>query len=142
VFWTAGWYHKLELPGLAMLLVLLAEKDDVVLPLDRIPRWYGISRATAQRGFKELLQHDLIATWVTSRTAPLAPAGITYDTHYRLTGPFDRHSTVPPPREMTSGSIAEFAEAAAALSASQRRRSRRRKPKSSTTSSTERRKSK
>lgn len=89
-FWTEGWYQQLDLPGMAMLLVLLSEKDGVVLPVDRIPDWYGISRATAQRGFTELQKKDLVTVWMTPRKAPLLPAGYTIDKHYRLTGDFAR----------------------------------------------------
>jgi DNA-binding transcriptional ArsR family regulator len=96
-FWDNGWYQKLDTPGLAMLLVLLAEKDGARLPIDQIPKWYGISRATAQRGFKELADHELITTWDQQRKAPLTPEGYTYDRYYRLTGDFKRTTKTAPP---------------------------------------------
>ena len=125
-FWTEGWYRKLELPGLAMLLILLAEKDEVVLPLERIPDWYGISRSTAQRGIAELLGCGLIVKWVTQRKAPLAPLGYTFDTHYRLVGPFARSTRRPAEPEVPQ------LEDTATITSAQRRRSRRRKPQPTT----------
>jgi hypothetical protein len=89
-FWVEGWYQRLSLPGLAMLLVLLAEKDDVVLPIDRVPEWYGISRATAQRGLDELRQKGLVEMRVEQRVEPLAPDGFTSERHHRLVGSFER----------------------------------------------------
>lgn len=86
-FWLDGWYQKLSLPAMAMMLVLLAEKDGVVLPLDRVPDWYGISRATAQRGLKELEDQGLLRINSVRRTEPLAPDGFTFDRHLTLIGP-------------------------------------------------------
>ena len=89
-FWTEGWYQRLSLPAMAMLLVLLAEKDDVVLPIDRVPEWYGISRASAQRGLEELRQQGLAELRIEQRIEPLAPEGYTFERHHRLVGPFVR----------------------------------------------------
>lgn len=89
-FWLDQWYQRLSLPGIAMLLVLLAEKDDVVLPIDRIPDWYGISRATAQRGLAELQKNDLLDVQDIPRKEPRAPLGYTIERHHRLQGAFAR----------------------------------------------------
>ena len=71
-----------------MLLVLLAEKNNVDLPIDRIPEWYGISRATAQRGLAELLRLGLLESTGVQKKAPLAPLGYTIERRHLLIGPF------------------------------------------------------
>lgn len=98
-FWTDGWYQRLDMPGIAMLLVLLNEKNDVVLPLDKMSKWYGISRTTAQRGFSELEDHGLVTNWVSQRPAPLSPIGVTFERHYKLVGPFAKTDTVTPAKK-------------------------------------------
>lgn len=100
-FWTEAWYQRLSLPAIAMLLVLLAEKDDVVLPIDRIPEWYGISRASAQRGLDELRQQGLVDLRIEQRMEPLAPEGYTFERHHRLLGPFARPRRVVAPATVT-----------------------------------------
>ena len=133
-FWDNGWYRELDTPGLAMLLILLAEKDGARLPIDQIPKWYGISRATAQRGFRELAGHQLITTWDQQRKAPLTPEGYTYDRYYRLTGDFKR---TPPKKTPTASKTTRPAAKGLAAQArepkdtkptgSKRRRDRRKK---------------
>ncbi|MDQ1492286.1 MAG: hypothetical protein QOD57_3213 [Actinomycetota bacterium] len=100
-FWTDRWYQRLNLPAVAMLLVLLAEKDGVVLPLDRISTWYGISRATAQRGLAELESHGLLQVRTVQRAEPLAPLGFTYDRHHHLQGVFERSRPGRPEENVT-----------------------------------------
>ena len=123
-FWLDDWYNTLELPALAMLLVLLAEKDDVVLPIDRVPKWYGISRATAQRGLEELREKGLAEIRVEQRREPLSPLGYTFERHYRAAGPFARSSRPAP--GSTEATVTALAPTAAA-----RRRSRRRTARTS-----------
>jgi DNA-binding transcriptional ArsR family regulator len=118
-FWVEGWYHELHLPGLAMLLVLLAEKDDVVLPIDRVPSWYGISRATAQRGLAELREAGLVEMRVEQRVEPLAPEGFTFERHHRLVGSFAR------PAQSTATVTPLTPVTPLTLSAASRRRQRR-----------------
>lgn len=89
-FWLDGWYQKLDLPAMAMLLIFLAEKDDVVLQLDRVPEWYGISRATAQRGITQLEHHGLLDVRAVQRITPQSALGYTFERHYRLAGAFER----------------------------------------------------
>lgn len=115
-FWLDGWYQQLSLPAMAMLLVLLAEKDDVVLPIDRIPEWYGLSRATAQRGLVELRTRGLLNMWVVQRPEPRSPEGYTFDRHHRLLGAFAK-----PSRKQTTATVTELKPSAA------KRRRRRRK---------------
>lgn len=87
-FWTAGWCDKLKLPGLAMLLVALAEKPGFKLPTENMPQWYGWSAHTAERGFAELLEHGILAKHRYRRTTPLSPEGHSYVNSYRLLPPF------------------------------------------------------
>lgn len=89
-FWLEGWYQRLTVPGLAILLVLLAEKDGVLIPLDRFPDWYGISRSTAHRGITELETNELLSIVRTRRVEPLAPDGYTVDRHLILAGAFSK----------------------------------------------------
>jgi len=124
-FWTQGWYQQLDMPGVAMLLVLLNEKNDVVLPLDRIPGWYGISRATAQRGFTELENHGLVTTWVNQRPAPLSPIGVTFERHYKLVGSFAKTDTAKPTTGINFLTLPDILHPDRTPSPAQRRRHRR-----------------
>lgn len=59
-YWLADppWYRELSLPEVAMLLVARSLPDDFILPVDKAPAWYGISRDTARRGLRGLYQRD------------------------------------------------------------------------------------
>ncbi|MBB6033908.1 hypothetical protein [Phytomonospora endophytica] len=87
-YWTAGWCDKLKLPGLAMLLVALAERPGFELPTEKMPQWYGWSADTAERGFTELLEHGILTKHRYRRTAALSPEGYSYVNSYRLLPPF------------------------------------------------------
>ena len=82
------WCSKLKLPAKAMLLVALSLKPPFILPAEKAPDWYGISADTAQRGLASLVQHDVLKVTRTYKSAPLAPKGFTYDSHYTLQGAF------------------------------------------------------
>jgi hypothetical protein len=84
-FWTNGKaYGRLKLPGLAMLLVLLAEKPWVPLPAERPPQWYGWSADTIERGLRELLALGLAVRRESYKEAPLTPTGSTLFHQYNL----------------------------------------------------------
>ena len=88
LFWTAGWYDRLDLPATAMLLVALHEKPSFELPTERVPAWYGWSADTAERGLKTLESVGLIAKTTRLKKAPLSPTGQTRVNIYTLKPPF------------------------------------------------------
>lgn len=88
-----GWFERLDLPAIAMLLVLLKERDTSLLPSANFPAWYGWSADTAERGFGSLVDHGLVKVTKRLRTAPLSPTGRVLVNDYRLTSVLR-----PPPR--------------------------------------------
>lgn len=95
------WCRTLSLRAKALLLVALSLRPGFILPVEKGPEWYGVSADTAQRGLHELVQIGLLERVRRYRKAPLAPEGFTYDSHYTLTGPFERQ--VPNSGEATNG---------------------------------------
>lgn len=87
-YWTDAWDLKLNLAAKAVLLIALSLDDGFVLPAERAPDWYGISADTAQRGLATLRDHGLLDLNVTSKPAPLAPAGFAVVHEYTLQAPF------------------------------------------------------
>lgn len=62
-FWIDGVVDRVRLPGLAMLLIGLAEtgqKERFTLSVDRVHEWYGFSERTAERGYNELLRLNIM----------------------------------------------------------------------------------
>lgn len=62
-FWLDGWYAKLSFPGIAVLLILLAETQGrraVHLSLEDSKAWYGLSSKTMQNGLNELRKNGLL----------------------------------------------------------------------------------
>ncbi|GGL56466.1 hypothetical protein [Planomonospora parontospora] len=90
-FWTNELDARLKLPGLAMLLVLMCEPAWFGLASERYPAWYGWSADTAERGYKELLTHQLAEFRERIVKAPAAPLGYTKTHQYKLAHPF-RHA--------------------------------------------------
>lgn len=86
-FWTDGWYEKLDMPALAMLLVSLHEKPGFELVSERVPDWYGWSSDTAERGMRTLEDLGLLTTYKRVKSAPLSPTGATQVNVYTLVGP-------------------------------------------------------
>lgn len=86
-FWDEELDKKLSLPGLAMLLVCLHEKDGFELPTSRMSQWYGFSEDTAERGFKELRDRGIIEVEKAFKKAPLSPTGLTEINKYHLIWP-------------------------------------------------------
>jgi hypothetical protein len=92
VYWTDGWADRLDLPATAMLLVALHEKDGFELATEWVPRWYGWSADTAERGIATLRDLGLLSVDRRVRKAPLSPTGATVRNVYTLNGPFRRTS--------------------------------------------------
>lgn len=92
-FWLDDWHNMLSLPGVAVLLILLAgtvTRDEAWLSPERAPEWYGIAPKTMYNGLEDLRKNGLLAArdeWV---TAALSGIGKTKKTHYRLRDPFSR----------------------------------------------------
>lgn len=88
-FWRDGWFAKLSLPALAMLLVIAKEtnsKDEVWLTYDNCEEWYGIRSKSAQKGITELMGVGLLHRRTEMKKAPLSPTGRTTRSWYSLTG--------------------------------------------------------
>lgn len=92
-FWLEDWHNKLSLPGVAVLLILLAgtvARDEAWLSPEKAPEWYGVAPKTMYNGLEDLRKHGLLGArdkWV---TAELSGIGRTKRTYYRLRGPFSR----------------------------------------------------
>lgn len=90
-FWKDGWFAKLSLPAVAMLLVVAKEtnhKDEVWLTYDNCEEWYGIRPKSAQKGITELKAKGLLHLRAEPIKAPLSPTGKTTRSWYSLTGDF------------------------------------------------------
>jgi hypothetical protein len=90
-FWRQGWDGKLDLPGIAVLLILLHEKPGYVpLIAERVPEWYGISTSTFEKGVQTLRRNDLLQRKRDKINAPLSDTGFTFVYRYRLLDAFER----------------------------------------------------
>lgn len=90
-FWLAGWHHRLSMPGVAVLLILLAgttARDEMWLSPERADEWYGISTKTMFNGLEDLRKHGLLAVRVEWVTAELSAIGKTRKNWYSLKTPF------------------------------------------------------
>jgi hypothetical protein len=87
-YWRQGWHENLDLPAKAMLLVFLTLPPRSPLPFARAPEWYGISKATAERGIRTLRRKDLLEAVREPIKAPLAPRGFSVRNVYTLSGDF------------------------------------------------------
>lgn len=91
-FWLEGYADRLSLPGVAMLLVLLAGPSAGVkgLRMERMQEWYGFSADTTLRGVKELEQEGILTVSKQRITAPLAPHGWSEVNVYHVNSAFKR----------------------------------------------------
>ncbi|MBS4009549.1 MAG: hypothetical protein KGZ72_02215 [Roseovarius sp.] len=94
-FWEDGWYARLGLPAVAMLLVALAEKQGFELPYERGPDWYGVSADTVYRGFRELNREGLLTYTVRYRPEPLSEVGSVEVRRWYVQDPFARRGARP-----------------------------------------------
>lgn len=90
-FWREK-YEDISLPAIAMLLVVLGEKQPCQLPAERMPEWYGWSADTAERGLRELRKLKIIECEIHKRKTPLSPTGYTMVNEYSVCRPFDQES--------------------------------------------------
>ncbi len=99
IYWTDGWYDKLDLPATAMLLVALQENPaGFKLPTAHMKTWYGWSPDTAERGLKALVEFGLIEKTYVLEKAPLSPTGLTRTNVYKVLPPFRRSDPAKKPR--------------------------------------------
>ena len=93
-FWLLGpsprerWYDVLTLPEIAMLIIARTMGNGFRLPLESVPRWYGISADSALRGLHGLAGHGVLSIAKHYKSAPLAPQGYTAENLYTLKEPF------------------------------------------------------
>lgn len=84
-FWTKGYDEALDLPGLALLLVVAREKNWSPFPAEKAREWYGWSADTHERGLKKLLELGLVERREEYKKAPLSPLGVTMAYQYQRT---------------------------------------------------------
>ncbi len=84
-FWTLGRDEDLDLPGLALFLVVAREKNWSTFPAEKAPEWYGWSPDTHERGLKKLVALGLVERREHRTKAPLSPLGFTMAHQYQRT---------------------------------------------------------
>ncbi|WEV58814.1 hypothetical protein OZX67_08485 [Bifidobacterium sp. ESL0728] len=89
---TQNVIENIKMPGLAMLLVFLKEKQPCQLPIEHMPEWYGWSSDTAQRGINELIHLGILGKTQKIIERPLSPTGYTKVNEYTILPPFDKPS--------------------------------------------------
>lgn len=90
-YFLNGWHARLSLPGTVALLISLDRSRTKLwfeLPKERAARWFGISADTIQRGFDELLAHELVEVEHRPVKSARARYGWTLNNFYRLLGDF------------------------------------------------------
>jgi hypothetical protein len=92
-YWKEGWHEKLSLAAKAMLLISLYPGNGFPLPLGKLPRWYGISESTGERGLTELAEKRLLHREKHRRPDVESPVGFTDANYYELLPPFGPRAT-------------------------------------------------
>jgi hypothetical protein len=87
-YWSDDYHERLSVPGKAVLLIALTLGDWFSLPTRRGPEWYGISRSTLERGFRDARRAGVSEARFEFKEAPLAPEGYTKENYYLLMPPF------------------------------------------------------
>jgi hypothetical protein len=72
-----------------MLMISLSLKPDFALPIDQVPKWYGVSSNSAQRGLNELRERGVLTYREKRRDSWDGPDGYVLENRYTLTGPFE-----------------------------------------------------
>lgn len=86
-YWREGYFTTLSMAAKVMLLVALERDDGFYLPFEYAPDWYGISADTAERGLRELHNHDILHEWVPN---PRSDTGWAPRWTYTVTGSFSK----------------------------------------------------
>ena len=87
-YWLDGWDRKLSAAEKLMLLIALDQKDGFDISPERTPAWYGISRATAQRGYRGLVEHGILSAEIYHQADPKSPTGWRTSIRYTTLGPW------------------------------------------------------
>jgi hypothetical protein len=87
-YWTEGHDAQLTTAEKIMLLISLDQVEGFVLPMNRAPKWYGISEPTARRGFRGLESKGLLTKTVGYVVSARSPTGWMEEFRYTLTGPY------------------------------------------------------
>jgi hypothetical protein len=129
--WSDEHHLVLDVPGKAVLMIAMTLGDWFSLPTRQGPAWYGLSRSTMERGFKNAQVAGVIEVRAEFKDAPLAPEGYTLENYYRLLPPFG------PCGKLAKSAHPIFSLEAAVLSPSSqvdkpKRRTKRRKPATKT----------
>jgi hypothetical protein len=97
-YWTDGLIDRLNLPGKAMLLVILRDTQDpkgkrtFVMAVERAKEFYGFSERTAERGYQSLRQAGILKEKMVLVEAPRHPLGRRQEWHRALEPPFSTDS--------------------------------------------------
>lgn len=89
-YWLEGWDLKLSSPEKLMLLIALDQQDGFDISPERVPDWYGLSRNTAQRGYKGLVSNGILDAKTTWVAEPKSPTGWKKVVRYTTVGPWAR----------------------------------------------------
>lgn len=89
-YWLSGHYLSLNMPGKAMLLIALGEKDWFELEVARVPGYYKISPETALRGYHELIRAGFIISDQRPLKDPTHPDGRRVAKVWHLLDPYQR----------------------------------------------------
>ncbi|MGW0836506.1 hypothetical protein [Streptomyces prunicolor] len=99
-FWKRRFDGRIDVPGLAMLLAVAADKQWARFPSDYSPDWYGWSPDTTERGLRKLIELGLADRREAYIKTPLSPTGSTLVYEYNL------KKWMRPPRGQKPGSPA------------------------------------
>ena len=94
-FWSEEDFARLNLPGLAVLLVLAKEtnkKPEFRVTQEQIAEWYGISRSTAAKGLGELRGLGILKERTERIPAKLSKVRTTTETYFSLSGDYSTAS--------------------------------------------------
>lgn len=89
-YWLDGWDRKFNAPEKLMLLIALDQKDGFDISPERAPAWYGLSRNTAQRGYKGLVEHGVLSRDIDYVADPKSPTGWREVIRYTTEGVWSR----------------------------------------------------
>jgi DNA-binding transcriptional ArsR family regulator len=94
-FWNDELFAKLNLPGLAMLLVIAKEtskEPEMYIPHEYGQAWYGLKPGTIKNGIKELRDLEMLNERMEWRTAPLSAIGRAPRIWYSLRADFSQEA--------------------------------------------------
>ncbi len=87
-YWTEEHDAHLTTAEKLMLLISLDQVEGFALPMNRAPKWYGVSEPTARRGFRGLENKGFLTKTVGYVVSARSPTGWMEEFRYTLTGPY------------------------------------------------------